>query len=91
MSEINVSRGSVLWLARQKIVDNNGCHAAQEHRSASYNLRSGVYPLKVDMCEMSGGEVLKMTYRGPDTGGKKITVPKSALRLPGTLRIGTTG
>ncbi|CAE7703127.1 unnamed protein product, partial [Symbiodinium pilosum] len=72
--------GSMLYLNGEKIVDNNGCHGAKEVRSDRKRLSSGTHQLVVDMCEVKGGEEFKMKYVGPDTNGKKFTVPSKALK-----------
>ncbi|CAE7940333.1 unnamed protein product, partial [Symbiodinium necroappetens] len=72
--------GSLLYLNGAKVVDNNGCHGEQEKSSEDKYLSAGIYELVVEMCEMGGGEALKVRYEGPDTGGSKVTVPASALK-----------
>ena len=52
----------------------------QERHSDQKFLKPGYHKLAVDMCELGGGEVLKMRYEGPDTDNKKITIPKKALK-----------
>ncbi|CAE7264387.1 dlpC [Symbiodinium natans] len=76
-----------MWLNGEKVVDNNGCHGETERSSTKKKYKAGSHPLVVDMCELGGGEVLKMRYKGPDTGNSKKTVPKSALRLPVQKRL----
>ncbi|CAE7525385.1 unnamed protein product [Symbiodinium natans] len=75
--------GSLLYINGHKIVDNNGCHGEREHGSHWIWLNAGKHTLVLDMCEVGGGEVLKLRYQGPDTGNRKITIPKSALLKPG--------
>ncbi|CAE7375856.1 unnamed protein product, partial [Symbiodinium pilosum] len=72
--------GSLMYLDGKKVVDNNGCHGEQERHSDQKFLKPGYHKLAVDMCELGGGEVLKMRYEGPDTDNKKITIPKKALK-----------
>ena len=72
--------GSLLYLNGEKVVDNNGCHGEQERSSESMFLSAGTHHLVVEMCEMGGGENLKMRYEGPDTGGSKVAVPASVLK-----------
>eukprot|EP00439_Symbiodinium_sp_Y106_P057072 s365_g8.t1 len=72
--------GSFMWLNGEKVVDNNDCHGERERGSSDKFLLPGVHDLAVDMCEMYGGEVLKMRYQGPDTGNSKITIPEKALQ-----------
>ncbi|CAE7618246.1 unnamed protein product [Symbiodinium natans] len=71
--------GSFLYLNGERIVDNNGCHAEQERASHSITLAEGYHDLVVEMCEVGGGENLKMRYEGPDTGHSKVAVPASVL------------
>ncbi|CAE7864868.1 dlpC [Symbiodinium microadriaticum] len=74
--------GSKMWLNDKQVVDNDGCHGDRERGSSKAKYTAGAHKLVVDMCERGGGEVLKMRYKGPDTGNSKKAVPKSALRLP---------
>mmetsp|Transcript_75246 Transcript_75246/g.176575 ORF Transcript_75246/g.176575 Transcript_75246/m.176575 type:complete len:264 (+) Transcript_75246:66-857(+) len=74
--------GSKMWLNDKQVVDNDGCHGERERGSSKTKYTAGAHKLVVDMCEYGGGEVLKMQYKGPDTGNSKKAVPKSALRLP---------
>ncbi|CAE7845121.1 rsgI3, partial [Symbiodinium necroappetens] len=72
--------GSVMYLNDEKVVDNDDCHGERERGSDQKYLKKGKHKLAVNMCEMGGGEVLKMHYKGPDTGNSKVKIPKSALR-----------
>ena len=74
------SKGSLMYLNEEKVVDNDGCHGETEKPSNRKFLPAGVHSLVVDMCEMGGHEAFKMRYQGPDTGNSKITVPTSALK-----------
>ena len=69
----------MLYISGHKVVDNNGCHAESE-RSGRRWLNAGRHKLVVDMCEVGGGEAFKMRYKGPDTGNRKITIPKRVLK-----------
>ncbi|CAE7630192.1 rsgI3, partial [Symbiodinium microadriaticum] len=72
--------GSLLYLDGEKVVDNNGCHGERERSSENMFLAAGSHHVVLEMCEKSGGQALKMRYRGPDTGGSKVTVPASVLK-----------
>ena len=72
-------RGSLLYLNGDKVVDNNGCHGERE-RSGQKRLKPGAHKLVVDMCEMGGGEVLKMRYQGLDSHNHKVKIPKKVLK-----------
>ncbi|CAE7209493.1 rsgI3 [Symbiodinium microadriaticum] len=72
--------GSVMYLNDEKVVDNDDCHGERERGSDQKYLKKGKHKLAVNMCEMGGGEVLKMHYKGPDTGNSKVKIPKSVLR-----------
>ena len=73
-------KGSLLYLDGEKVVDNDGCHGETEKSSEQKFLAAGSHKLAVEMCDVSGGEVFKMRYQGPDTSKSKITVPKWALK-----------
>ena len=70
----------MLYLDGEKVVDNDGCHGETEKSSEQKFLAAGSHKLAVEMCDVSGGEVFKMRYQGPDTGNSKIAVPESALQ-----------
>ncbi|CAE7294515.1 rsgI3 [Symbiodinium microadriaticum] len=72
--------GSLLYLNGEQVVDNNGCHGEHERSSHHRYLTQGLHHMVLDMCEMGGGESLKMRYEGPDTGNSKVTIPMSALK-----------
>ena len=72
-----------MYVNGQKVVDNNGCHGETEKGSSQTFLKAGAHELAVDMCEMGGGEVLKMRWQGPDSGNSKVTIPESALKHGG--------
>ncbi|CAE7654969.1 Aebp1, partial [Symbiodinium necroappetens] len=69
--------------AKQRVVDNNGCHGERWRQSSWWWLGAGKHRLTADMCEHGGGEVFKVMYQGPDTGNRKIKIPKEALLKPG--------
>ena len=69
-----------MYLNDEKVVDNDDCHGERERGSDQKYLKKGKHKLAVNMCEMGGGEVLKMHYKGPDTGNSKVKIPKSVLR-----------
>eukprot|EP00439_Symbiodinium_sp_Y106_P033651 s2404_g4.t1 len=73
-------RGSFMYLNGEKVVDNNGCHGEQERGSGDKFLKPGAHEIMVDMCEMGGGEVLKMRWKGPDSGNSKVKIPAAVLK-----------
>jgi len=72
--------GSLMYLNGEKVVDNNGCHGEQERGSGDKFLKPGAHDIVVDMCERGGGEVLKMRWKGPDSGNSKVKIPATALK-----------
>ena len=60
--------GSLLYLNGEKVVDNNGCSWRTREVKRAQGTCPGIHRLVVDMCEMGGGENLKVRYEGPDTG-----------------------
>ena len=69
-----------MYLNGEKVVDNNGCHGEQERGSGDKFLKPGAHDIVVDMCERGGGEVLKMRWKGPDSGNSKVKIPATALK-----------
>jgi len=56
--------GSMLWIGGVRTIDHDGVHAASE-RSATVNLLSGWYSLRVDYFEVSGPATLRLEVAGP--------------------------
>ena len=75
--------GSFLFIGGHRVVDNNGCHGPQERSSNWRWLHTGKHRLTADVCEHAGGESFKVMYQGPDTGNRKIKIPKESLLKPG--------
>ena len=69
-----------MYLNGEKVVDNNGCHGEQERGSGDKFLKPGAHDIVVDMCERGGGEVLKMRWKGPDSGNSKSKIPAAVLK-----------
>ncbi|CAE7787575.1 unnamed protein product, partial [Symbiodinium sp. CCMP2456] len=72
--------GSIMHLNGEKIVDNDDCHGERERGSGDKFLKPGAHEIVVDMCEMGGGEVFKMRWKGPDSGNSKVKIPATALK-----------
>jgi len=60
--------GSRLALNNIVIVENDGLHGDVIVTSATQTLSSGPYPINVKYFEYTGGQTLKVEYKGPDTG-----------------------
>ena len=84
--------GSQLWIGSQEIVDNDGLHAMQT-RSGTIYLNPGVYPITVKYFERSGGDDLKVYWKGPGIGFQEIpdAVLKSGIMPEGNLPATPTG
>ncbi len=68
--------GSRLYIGENRVVSNNGLHAARE-RSGSLYLKAGKHPIKVIFFEKTGQEILEVRYAGP--GVSKQRIPSSVL------------
>ncbi|MFC1564687.1 PA14 domain-containing protein, partial [candidate division KSB1 bacterium] len=63
--------GSRLYIASRLIVDNDGLHGMNEE-SGAIALEMGFHPIKVTFFEKTGGDDLKVYYRGPDIEKQQI-------------------
>ena len=45
-------------------------------------MKAGFVPLRLEFFEKTGGQALRVSYRGPDTGGSKINIPAWRLVTP---------
>lgn len=68
--------GSTFKLAGAMVVDNDGLHGMGE-KSASIQLKKGLYPIEVGYFEQRGGKGLKLIVEGP--GLVKREVPENLL------------
>jgi len=68
--------GSKLYLKDKLLVDNDGQHGIVE-KSGLIALKAGYHSFRVTFFESSGGEDLKVLYKGP--GIKKQQIPDSVL------------
>ncbi len=68
--------GSLLWLDRELLVDNDGWHAMQT-KSATLELTAGSHDLRLEVYEESGGEGLTLEWAGP--GVEREIVPAAVL------------
>ena len=60
-------------------VNNGNQHAPQSVTSAAITMRAGAHPLLALYGENGGGNVFRISYSGPDTGGATVVIPTSAL------------
>lgn len=73
--------GSRLFIGGTLVVDNDGLHAARE-RTGSIDLTEGRHPIRVEMFELWGREVLDVAWDGP--GFDKQPIPDRLLFRDGT-------
>ena len=73
--------GSRLYIENTLVVDNDGLHASQTINGQMF-LNPGLYQLRVEYFEQSGGEVLDVKYRV--AGGNFAAIPADGV-LDGTL------
>jgi hypothetical protein len=74
------NEGSRLELGGVTIVENDGIHGTRTRESTAQQLTTGARKLVVKYFEYDGGEILKVSYKGPDTGGSWVTIPDAALK-----------
>ena len=74
----NSARATSL-VAANAVVNDGGQHAAQSVTSAAITMRAGAHPLLALYGENAGGNVFRISYAGPDTGGATVVIPASAL------------
>jgi len=72
----NSDDGSRLYIADSLVVDNDGLHGMQEAMGA-VALSAGYHPVRITFFEKTGGDGLKVFYRGP--GIPKQEIPDSLL------------
>ena len=65
--------GSELWIDKARVVDNSGLHAP-ETKKGTVSLSKGLHSILVPFVECRNGAYLKISWKGPDTGGKEQPV-----------------
>ena len=65
----NSDDGSKVYINGELIINNDGLHGPDETKHATMDLYSGRYPIEVLFYEHHGGAVMRLRYKGPDTGG----------------------
>lgn len=70
--------GSQLYVDDQLVVDNDGLHAVQKE-GGTISLDAGYHPITITMFEADGGEILEVTWSGPDTVGTEVPLGPGAL------------
>ncbi len=58
---LNCNDGGVLWIAGEKIVDNDGLHPDRE-KGGQVALEKGLHPLRLDFFDAGGGYRLELKY-----------------------------
>ena len=99
---VNSDDGSYLWVGNaardpqlsiaRAIVNNGGGHGPATV-SGNVTLQAGNFPILLVYGEIGGGNVLSLSYSGPDTGGSTVLVPQSVLcatRLSAALPVTLT-
>jgi hypothetical protein len=76
--------GSRLALNDSVWVDNDGLHGNVTVTSNTKLLNAGPYKINVKYMEYTGGQVLIVQYKGPDTGNNWVNIPDAALRSGAT-------
>ena len=71
--------GSHVWLSGNMLIDNGGRHYTKKLCS-SIVLKKGSVPIKADLFTSYYG-ILKVTYEGPDTDGKRRAIMSSDLKM----------
>jgi hypothetical protein len=64
--------GSVLRVAGEPIVDNDGIHDARRERSGEMPLAAGLHAIEVRYFDVAAGEVLQVGCAGPGFGKREI-------------------
>lgn len=85
---LNSDDGAYLWVGNtvrdnpltisRALVNNGGGHGPATV-TGTITLAAGTYPLLIIYGEQGGGNVLSLSYSGPDTGGSTVLVPQSVL------------
>jgi hypothetical protein len=71
--------GSHVWLSGNMLIDNGGVHVGRK-KCTNIALEAGKVPIVVDMFTSYYG-ILKITYEGPDTEGKRKAVASPDLEM----------
>ena len=64
--------GSLLWVAGEPVVDNDGIHDARRERSGELPLAAGLHAIEVRYFDVAAGEVLQVGCAGPGFGKREI-------------------
>ena len=70
--------GSQLYVDEELVVDNDGLHAVQKE-SGIVSLDAGYHAITITFFEAGGGEILDVTWSGPDTVGVEIPLGPAQL------------
>jgi uncharacterized repeat protein (TIGR03806 family) len=70
--------GSQLFVDGSLVVDNDGRHALNEV-SAQATLSAGYHSVAITMFEATGGEILDVSWSGPDTADAKVPLGPNGL------------
>ena len=63
--------GSRLYIGNRLVVENDGLHAPQKSAGHVY-LKAGLFPLRVEFFENSGGQLLRASWSGPGVQNQEI-------------------
>jgi len=62
--ETSSNNGSVLWIGKHRVVDNDGAHH-EKAESGTILLGAGLHPVTVRYFRLGGGHILHVRYAGP--------------------------
>lgn len=74
--------GSFLDLNGKRVVDNPGWHGMRDANGDAI-LEAGKHAFVSEFFEGGGGAGMILFYKGPDTGDKRIVIPKNVFSFPG--------
>ncbi len=78
--------GSQLYFGSNMVINHDGLHGASTMTTNSpLNLSAGAHPITVKYFERTGGQQLRVSYRGPDTNNNWQEIPASQYRSFGTI------
>ena len=74
------SDGSRVTVDNVVVVNNDGLHDNRTIQGQTISLNAGHHKINVKYFDYEGIHTLNVQYKGPDTAGKWVTIPASALR-----------
>jgi hypothetical protein len=71
--------GSRLYIANRLVVNNDGLHGWRLRSGRTTTTSSGATPLRLEFFERGGHAGIRVDYKGADTGGRKVVLPRAVL------------